>query len=70
MNSGGNAFGFSRKVGISNGLTKREWLIGQIANGYAADPDNKGDERAAKWCIKFTDEIIKQLNEGKKDGTT
>lgn len=41
------------------GMTYRQWLIGQIAGGMAADPNAAlGVPQAAEWCIDFADALI------------
>lgn len=51
----------------SDGLTKREWLVGMIASGALAQPKFQSLEVEASICIDFADEIIRQMSEGKDD---
>lgn len=46
------------------GLTKREWLVGMIASGIAANPKFSTVRAEASGCIAFANEIIKQMSEG------
>lgn len=56
---------FSDKVsyeGYTGGLTKREWLIGQIVSGVI-EPGAFPYANYAENAIKLADEIIRQLRE-------
>ena len=57
----------------TDGLTKREWLIGMIASGAAAmtmrdsetsEPLWPPNKYFADYCIKCADAILEELNDG------
>lgn len=45
----------------ARGLTKREWMVGQIAMGVAMRTDYRRGASEATEVIIFADEIIKKL---------
>lgn len=57
---------FPRNVEESNGLSKREYFIGQILSGGWEDINctEKSNEKTARDCIGLADEILRQLREG------
>lgn len=52
------------------GITYRLSLIKQIAGGAAGNPGLTGEEKNAKGCVRFADEIIAVLDaeQGEGDG--
>jgi len=62
---GENTFGVA---GSSDGMTYRQWLIGQIVGGFAASDLNLDTERIALASIEFGDAIIAALDEEANNG--